>query len=257
MLVIFYRKTLSFFVLFTFFSCLAHSATQGHFKLEEQPDLGMMNNFKASELCTVAENSKHFIQQHPDDKFAVHQGSVFDEKITLTKVTETLDFLCNVYREDVRDKRQSRLHDVEFLTKNFDFYRWSPDIKIAQAIANKSTNAIKARMLNTIPSDKIFLTKYYTKLLTASSIKTEKFNQALYELPFDEIGLPLVEANKLKPQLIRFQFTRQQVIAGALLAGNHKRKALAKPLVWITEEALHDVLLQGTGVLEVDGEILR
>ena len=28
---------------------------------------------------------------------------------------------------------------------------------------------------------------------------------------------------------------------------------LAKPLVWLSEQALHDVLLQGTGVLNVDG----
>jgi hypothetical protein len=110
-------------------------------------------------------------------------------------------------------------------------------------------------MLNAIPNDKIFLTKYYTKLLTASSIPTDEFNQALYEVPFDEIDLPLAEANRLKSQLTRFQFTRQQVILGALLAENNKGKPLAKPLVWITEEALHDVLLQGTGVLDVDGKI--
>ena len=32
-----------------------------------------------------------------------------------------------------------------------------------------------------------------------------------------------------------------------------EEKKLAKPLIWLTEEALHDVLLQGTGVVEVDG----
>jgi hypothetical protein len=32
------------------------------------------------------------------------------------------------------------------------------------------------------------------------------------------------------------------------------QKKLAKPLIWLTEAGLHDVLLQGTGVLNVDGK---
>ena len=93
-------------------------------------------------------------------------------------------------------KRNSRLHDEVFLRQHFDFYRWAPDVKTARAIALKSTNEVKTRMLNAIPEDKIFLTKYYTKLLTASEAKTSIYNQALYALPYDEQGLGLEEANE-------------------------------------------------------------
>ena len=168
--------------------------------------------------------------------------------MTLPKVKQTLAFICQTYREDVRAKRNSRLHDEVFLRQHFDFYRWAPDVKTARAIALKSTNEVKTRMLNAIPEDKIFLTKYYTKLLTASEVKTSVYNQALYALPYDEQGLDLEEANE-NLSLARHQYTRQQVIAGVL-----EKKKLAKPLIWLTEEALHDVLLQGTGVVEVNGK---
>jgi hypothetical protein len=224
------------------------------FKVEDKPDLGSLKNFKASELCSVADNTKNYLQQNTDDTYAVHTGSqlISDESvsgITLAKVEKTLQFICQTYRADVQAKRQSRLHDKDFLTSNFVFIRWLPDKQSADAMALKSTNKIKTRMLTSIPKEAIFLTKYYTKLLDGSEVQTEYYNQALYALPYDEQVYSLEQAELNKSQLNRFKYTRQQVIAGALLD-----KKLAKPLIWLTEEALHDVLLQGTGVLKVDGK---
>jgi len=218
--------------------------------MEDNLDIHKLMDFKASELCTVAENTKIYLRNFPEDKFAVHDGSVFNEEVNLQRVDNTLDFICRIYREDVRANRQSRLHDSNFIKKHFDFFRWNPDINTARAIAKKSTNVIKSRMLNNIPNDKIFLTKYYTKLLDASEVRTAKYNQALYALPMDENDLSLDQIEKNKDQLIRYHYTRQEIIAGALL--NNK---LVKPLIWLTEEALHDVLLQGTGVVKVGRKI--
>tara|TARA_R110000737_G_scaffold320046_2_gene331476 strand:+ start:953 stop:2077 length:1125 start_codon:yes stop_codon:yes gene_type:complete len=218
------------------------------FELDKTPELGNMASFKASELCNVAGKTKRYLSKFSADKFAVHTGKVFDESVTLARVKQTLDFICQTYREDVRAKRQSRLHNEFFLIENFDFYRWTPDIATARKIALKSTNARKTSMLNAIPNDKIFLTKYYTKLLTASAVKTPIYNQALYALPYDESALTLLEANN-DLTITRNKYTRQEIIAGAL-----EEKNLAKALIWLTEEALHDVLLQGTGVVEVNGE---
>ena len=217
------------------------------FTLDVTPNLANMSDFKASALCDVADETQRYLTKFTADKFAVHAGTVFDESVTLAKVKKTLAFICQTYREDVLKKRYSRLHDTQFLIDNFNFYRWTPDIKTAREIALKSTNASKSRMLNTIPSDKIFLTKYYTKLLTASAVKTPQYDQALYALPYDELALTLEAANE-DLSLTRHKYTRQDIIAGVL-----EEKKLAKPLIWLTEEALHDVLLQGTGVVEVDG----
>jgi len=237
--------SLLIFILVTF-HCSAQTSPK-FFKLDKTPELGKMASFKASALCDVAGATKRYLTQFTEDKFAVHAGKVFDESVTLVRVEQTLEFICQTYREDVRTKRQSRLHDEGFLTENFDFYRWTPDIATAREIAIKSTNARKTSMLNAIPSDKIFLTKYYTKLLTASDIKTPIYNQALYELPYDELSLTLIEANN-DLALTRNKYTRQDIIAGVI-----EDKKLAKALIWLTEEALHDVLLQGTGVVDVNG----
>ena len=241
------RILLFFFMLFTISAQGATQVPSPFFSIDKTPDLGKLASFKASALCNVADVTQAYLQQYSDDTFAVHAGKIFDQRVTLNKVKKTLAFICQTYREDVRAKRQSRLHDSQFLTENFDFYRWTPDIETARRIAIKSTNASKTRMLNAIPSDKIFLTKYYTKLLTASTVKTPQYNQALYALPYDESALTLEAANE-DLSLTRHRYTRQDIIAGVL-----EEKKLAKPLIWLTEEALHDVLLQGTGVVEVDG----
>lgn len=223
-------------------------APAGQFVPQQMPEIGELS-FKGSELCKVAENTQNYLSQHTDDKYAVHSGTVFDGNIGLLRVEQTLAFLCQTYREDVRENRPSRLHDKLFLQQNFDLYRWMPDTETAHQIANKSNNKAKQRLLTNIPKDKLFVTKYYTKLLTGSSVKTEQFNQALYQLPYDEVGLSQQQAEQRKNELIRFKYTRQQVMAGEL-----DKNQLAKPLVWLTEAALHDVLLQGTGVLQVDGK---
>jgi len=237
------------------FSYVSYVSYALEFSFDDNADITQLSGFKASELCAVAENTHHYIKNQPQDKFAVHAGTVFNSKvfngkISLTHVEKTLAFICQTYRDDVRNKRLSRLHDKAFVKQHFDFIRWMPDKKTATEIAEKTDNAVKTRMLNSIPQDKIFLTKYYTKLLDASPVKTDIYNQALYALPHDESGLTLEQAQSKQQQLTRYQYTRQQVMSGALLD-----KKLAQPLVWLTAEALHDVLLQGTGVLKVDGTI--
>lgn len=241
--------TLLYLLLTTVFFSHASFATSQHFSPDSQPNLGMLTDFKGSDLCIVAENTQGYLTKQPQDLLAVHAGKVFGGEVTLERVKQSLNFICQTYREDVRAKRQSRLHNADFLRQNFDFFRWMPDKVSATEIAKKSTNATKSRMLNNIPDDEIFVTKYYTKLLKGSEVKTAEFDQALYAIPYDEQHLPLVQANQ-QPQITRLRYSRQQVIAGALL--EHR---LAKPLVWLSEESLHDVLLQGTGVLNVDGEV--
>lgn len=218
------------------------------FEKVDAPILGNIITNSPRNICQLAQNTKAYIEHFPEDEFAVKAGLVFDDSVTLERVTNTLDFLCEIYQEDMRLQQASRLQNNDFLQSHFEFYRWNPDIRTAQNVAKKSTNATKTRMLNAIPDDQIFLTKYYTKLLKGSAVKTRLYDQALYALPFDEQGLTLEEADE-HLLLTRHSYTRQQVISGVL-----ERKKLAKPLVWLTEEALHDVLLQGTGVLDVNGE---
>ncbi|WOH36845.1 MltA domain-containing protein [Thalassotalea fonticola] len=223
------------------------------FVLEPNPNIGNMQLFKTSDLCAVANNTNTYINNHKTgsntDPLAVHAGKLITADISLDRVQSTLNFICTTYLSDVRTKQQSRLQNAEFLTQHFDFYRWYPDITTAVNISKKSTNAAKNRLLTSIPDDQLFITKYYTKLLKASPVKTTEFDQALYQLPFDEQGLTAAQAELKKDSLTRFKYTRQDIIQGKIAEFN-----LAKPLVWISEAGLHDVLLQGTGVLEVEGK---
>lgn len=228
-------------------------AAPAKFILEQNPNIGQMQLFKTSNLCQVANNTQKYIAHNSDTN---NEGAVppplkllVKSDITEQMVNDTLDFICTTYRHDVRNKQNSRLQDSQFLKANFNFYRWHADSDKANDIAQKSTNEIKSRLLTNIPEQQLFITKYYTKLLTASSVKTPQYNQALYALPFDEKDLSLVQAELKKSQLTRFKYTRQQIIDGALV-----QQKLAEPLIWLTEAGLHDVLLQGTGVLNVDGK---
>lgn len=232
------------------FSCVFSSAFAApSFVKDSGPSFSGNLNINAAQLCDVAGKTLNYINQHPDDLYAVNDGVTAKVGADLNRVRQTLSFICQIHLADKAAGRASRLNNSEFLTANFEFIRWYPDTEKAQQVAKKSTNDVKKRLLNNIPEDRIFLTKYYTKLLKGSAVRTKIFSQALYALPFDEAGLSQEEALRKRDVLTRFKFTRQQIIQGALLD-----KKLAKPLVWITEEALHDVLLQGTGVLEVDGK---
>ncbi|MGJ8692051.1 MAG: MltA domain-containing protein [Thalassotalea sp.] len=244
-------KRIIFIVLlpcYLFFTAL-NSVAKPAFILDKSPSYQQLNTVDVEALCQVADKTLYYMNQYPDDNFAVHSGSNIFPFSDLTRVKKTLAFICTTHLQDQQAGQTSRLMQADFLQQHFDFYRWYPDKKTASSIARKSTNARKSEMLDQIPEDKIFLTKYYTKLIEGSSTKTQQFNQALYALPFDEQGLSLAVAEQKKTSLVRFKYTRQQVLSGVLSAKN-----LAKPLVWITEAALHDVLLQGTGVLKVDGK---
>lgn len=221
--------------------CISFSfASQAEFVLQETPEIIGEISVNTADLCDVANNTKHYIESFPQDKFAVHAGEVI-EGINVSRVVKTLDFLCQ--------SPKSSSYSRDYLLQHFDFYRWLPDKQQAHQLAEQSNNAVKKRLLNNIPEKQIFITKYYTKLLKASDKPTAKFNQALYAIPADEQGMTLAEAEKNKQHLTRYQLTRQQIINGALL--NNK---LAQPLIWLTEEALHDVLLQGTGVVDINGK---
>lgn len=239
-----------FFYPVILFLLLTAQAYAFEFSIENPQNLGQISSNNNEDLCEVAKNTERYLNLYTDDHFAVHAGKISSDNFTVERVKNTLAFICKINEEDSQTDRPSRLNNTNYLSQNFDFYRWTPDKAYANSIATKSTNTNKIRMLNNIPTKKILLTKYYTKLLNGSSVQTQKYSQALYALPFDEKNLTLKQAEQNKSQLNRYKYTRQQIISGLLVKNN-----LAKPLIWLSEEALHDVLLQGTGVLNVNGKV--
>lgn len=237
---------MNFKTAFTLLVVFSFSAPASQFIPEQAPK--SLNNIAINpqDLCDVAENTLTYMHNYPEDDFAVHRGEV-PTTVSMHSVTRTLQFLCQVANEDKKNG-ESRLTDADFIKAHFDFYRWLPDKITANDWAKKSKNKVKKRLLNDIPVDKLFITKYYVKMLDGSDVKNSTYQQALYALPHDEKGFSPVQAKQRAGQLTRFKYTRQDVMAGALDKHN-----LAEPLIWLNEAGLHDVLLQGTGVLNVNG----
>ncbi|GLX78784.1 hypothetical protein tinsulaeT_21240 [Thalassotalea insulae] len=229
-----FSRTIFLWLALTSFSSIAQ------FVLEPQPAINGQWQVNLSDLCQVAKNTQTYIEVFPEDEFAVHAGKGLFKGVDLQRVQQTLAFVCQLQQQNIQ-------LTAEYLIEHFDFYRWLPDKQQADHLAAHSNNKVKKRLLTNIPEQQIFLTKYYTKLLTGNDKKTAKYNQALYRLPYDEHGLTLEQAEQQKAQLTRYKYTRQQILTGVL-----EQKKLAKPLIWVSEEALHDVLLQGTGVVEVN-----
>lgn len=206
----------------------------------------IMAGFKGSQLCQVSENTKNYLDRGANfDPRGIHGGQLGEQKFSLERVKQTLDFICQTYREDVRAGRQSRLHDVEFMRQHFVWLPWQPDLKRAHQLADETDSLGRKKLLRRIPDDKILLTKYYAKLVTGSDVPTARFKQALYRVPYDETGLSEAQAAQKKGHLTRFKYTRQQIMQGVL-----EQQALAQPLIYLTTDALHDVLLQGTAVVK-------
>lgn len=241
------------FILVSLVSFSYSHSVEAAFEKDITPNFDTLSTTDFAQLCEVAQNTQEYLIENGSDDYAVHGGYKLLGFSNTERIQKTLAFICQVHQQDSSQNKLSRLSTPEFLKKHFDFYRWLPDQVMAQKIADKSTNKRKSQMLRAIPKDKIFLTKYYTKLLNGSDKQTAEYNQALYALPFDEQGLSLEQAEQLKHELVRYKYSRQQIINGALL-DKTSNNSIAKPLVWISEEALHDVLLQGTGVLSINGE---
>ena len=232
------------FLLFTI-TCLSLNAYSSTFTLSKSPDIQSLSAVNQKALCHVAMSTLGY-QSVVDGDNAWQEKPILPAEVSTMKVKETLAYLCQL----VKEGKGNKLLERKFLLEHFSFYQWQPDNQTALNIASNSTNKRKSEMLRAIPSDKLFLTKYYTKRLKASVVKTPDYPVALYQLPFDEIGLSPEQAAAKQGLLTRFKYTRQQIIEGALEQGG-----LAKPLIWLSEAGLHDVLLQGTGVLEVEGKL--
>ena len=170
------------------------------------------------------------------DASEVPQGRV--PGVLLEDTVETLRFIDLVAREDEGASR-SRLAEPKFLAENFRFIRWNGDEGEAEKHAVKLKNG------------QIRLTRYLVYRQRGSTIRTESHSQALYAVPEDESDLSTVEADGRRDSLMRFRFSRGEVLSGVYQSGGAAAGG-ATPLVWLTRQGVFDALMQGT--IQVDLE---
>lgn len=183
-------------------------------------------------LCHTAMQTLAYLNKgEAYDPAVIHAGKVVP--LPVARIKKTLLFIC---------QHQHELNNPQFISKHFDFIRWYPDLAHAKKRAKHKT------LLQHLPPHRILMTKYFVHLATAAQHYSAKTPYALYGLPQDEAHLTLEQANQ-KPKLTRFQFGKQDILAGAL-----KHKHLPE-LAFLNREDLEMSLLQGSVVADFGANI--
>ncbi len=143
--------------------------------------------------------------------------------LTPIRIQETLSKLEEVLKKD------GALTTTD-LTSHFKFLKWDGD---------KMTAADNGMV---VPNGKIRLTQYLVFETRGSERKTQQYTCALYGVPGDEAGMSPETIEKSQDKLLRYRYTKQDAVDGAL----DKHRDSVKPLVWLTRNDLEEALMQGT-----------
>jgi len=187
-------------------------------------DLGMVAREAASNLRRL---------QGTDSPVAT-VGLLAELGITIDDVLHTLDHISRVAYED-RGAPVQRLQDPQWLAEHFEALHWHPD---QQRAAQRDLR---------LDDGEIRLTKYVIYTVEGSHERTDRFDTALYSAPRRVHG---------REPDIQYQLTRMDVYRGAYEPGG-LAAGRARPLVWLTRDAVNQALLQGTIRVRVPGEATR
>lgn len=209
----------------------------------EKQSLDLKNkkiSLNTQKLLNVIEEVLSYWQKNKEiDKEALHGGYCQGIDQSSERLLLTLQAFKKILEED-KTKQNQHLQNIDFLSKNFDFFRWYPDAEAINRLANSKP------ILQQMPKDHILITKYYVKSAVASAEKTPLYSQAMYGLPFDEANLSQIEGDRLKGT--RFQFGKQAIYKGAL----DLPKPLAPTLIFVSRKDFEDALLQGTLIAQIN-----
>jgi len=179
------------------------------------------------DLAAVARETLRFLEQHPDNP-AVTAGMLADIGVSLADVKKTLQKIVETVEADQRQGGPQRILNEAWLKEHFRLVRWKAD---RQGAAEHKVQ---------VSDQRLRITKYVVFEAQGAAAPSASHCCALYALPDEEAGLSAEAAELKKAQLLRYRFTKQQVINGAL------KNQGVKPLVWLTRQGLEDALMQGS-----------
>lgn len=174
-------------------------------------------NFKQTDLLTVLSNTKKYYQDHAaQDPDILRKGLLDTQGVTVDQVLKTLDFMIAVLKEDIANKRTTRLQDPNFINNNFRVIKWT-------AHNPKSKNQKQLR-----------LTKYAVFIHPGSRKKTSTYNIPVYSLK-----------DNLSNDKFYTRYTKQQVLSGIYEPGG-KEFGKVEPLAYLTRDGFEEALMEGT-----------
>ncbi|HEY7776861.1 MAG TPA: MltA domain-containing protein, partial [Kineobactrum sp.] len=196
-------------------------------------------------LCEVARATNAYLAKGTEyDPAAIHGGTVTTARVPVTRIRDTLAFICAVEEQDSRTGQASRLTSPAFIAQHFDLVKWHPDSAGAAALSDAKP------LLQNLPADKLLLTKYYVRLARGSAEQTAARPHALYGLPHDEAQLSLDAADARKSTITRYAHGKQDIVQlETNTASAGYLASLAPPLAWLSRADLEGALLQGTAVV--------
>ncbi|MDJ0732770.1 MAG: hypothetical protein QNJ47_01580 [Nostocaceae cyanobacterium] len=175
-------------------------------------------DFNQSDLLTVLVNTKKYFQNYADvDPDISRTGVLASQDVTVEDVLKTLDFMIAVLREDIANKRPTRLQDPKFINNHFKVIKWSA----------YNPQRTKQKSLR--------ITKYAVFSHPGSRKKTAKYNIPLYSLKTD-----IENDDKFYTQ-----YTKQDVLSGIYEPGG-KEFGKVEPLAYLTRDGLEEALMEGT-----------
>lgn len=161
--------------------------------------------------------------------FSSHGVTADDVKATLKFVQETLE------------KSPEKMADKKFLDDNFNFYRWYVKSEHGHVLHGHYG-----------PPDYIRTTSYLITQIPGSLMRTSEYNVPLYSVPLDEKDMTPAHVEQNKEQLLRFSYTRQQIIDGAF-----NKSAETTVLGWVTLEDYKELVLQGSAIIKFKRRIKK
>ncbi len=170
-----------------------------------------------------------FLEKLHLSKFiSLNAGLLSRYGVTVDDVKATLKFV-----QKTLEQSPKKMVDKYFLEENFDFYRWYVKSEHGHVLHGHYG-----------PPDYIRTTSYLITQIPGSLIKTSKYNVPLYSVPTDEKDMTPAHVEQNREQLLRFRYTRQHIIDGAL----HKCPETTV-LGWVTLEDYKELVLQGSAII--------
>jgi membrane-bound lytic murein transglycosylase len=227
------KKLLYVLLFFSLFQL--HPRSYGRlFKRQRKPLQGEKIITDVHELTRVAQESADFLSKIHKSKYVTANAGLFKKHgVTLDQVQETLEFIAQTGKT-----KPELLSSPWFFNTHFTFYRWYGD---------------KKKQKETIPRgwkdapEHIRTTKYRITEISGSFKKSTKYFYGLYEMPRDELSLTPDQKKERKNKLLRFKYSRSQILKGAL----DKNKA-TKLLAWLTEKGRKEFAMQGSALIKFD-----
>jgi hypothetical protein len=178
-------------------------------------------NFNQTDLLTVLTNTRKYFQDHAaQDPDILRKGILETQGVTVNDVIKTLDFMIAVLKEDIANKRTTRLQDPNFINNNFRVIRWT-----AHNPSRKNQKQLR-------------LTKYAVFTQPGSRKKTSTYNIPLYSLK-----------DTASNDKFYTRYTKQDVLSGIYEPGG-KEYGKVDTLAYLTRDAFEEALMQGTVLIK-------